>query len=100
MAALLSHSATAALVTLEFPTYKAPSLGGPPWAVRPAFYVALLATPGRQISYGEDCVVEGLEDEDKVEVAPGGLRRYAHFRPARTFEISGGTDWIGVWRHV
>ncbi|KAL1310485.1 hypothetical protein AAFC00_000775 [Neodothiora populina] len=111
-------SPTGRLVCLEFPTYKAPSLGGPPWAVRPAFYVALLSRPGEAIEYDDGGnlkngyeydeqvgLVKRTEREAGVEVVEGvertekGLLRVAHWRPERTHEIGKETDWISVWRH-
>ena len=96
MSQLLSPSGR--LICLEFPTYKAPSLGGPPWAVRPAFYVAYLSRPGESIEYGEDAVLEGF-DEERPERSRDGLVRMAHWQPERSHEIGQGTDWISVWKH-
>jgi SAM-dependent methyltransferase len=89
------------LVCLEFPTYKPPSTGGPPWALPPQMYLAHLTRPGDILPYGEDG--ELLESKLK-EPNKKGLQRIAHFQPQRTHEIGYSqdgkvTDWIGVWRH-
>lgn len=83
---------------LEFPTYKEPSSLGPPWAVRPAFYLAYLSRPGEDIEYGEDAVIKGFQ-EDKLERTEEGLIRVAHWQPEKTHEVGKGTDWISVWKH-
>lgn len=89
------------LVCLEFPTYKAPSTGGPPWALPPEVYKAHLKRPGEELPYSEDG--ELLISELK-EPLRNGLKCIAHFQPRRTHEIGYSqdgavTDWIGVWEH-
>lgn len=89
------------LVCLEFPTYKPPSSGGPPWALPPRIYEAHLPRPGQELAYGED----GELLEDKLgEPCKNGIERIAHFQPAKTHPIGYNaegkvTDWIGVWSH-
>ncbi|KAA6414026.1 MAG: thiol methyltransferase [Lasallia pustulata] len=80
MSQLLAPAPAANLICLEFPTYKDPSLGGPPFGLSPAVYVEHLSHPGE-------------------ELPPGGLERVAHWQPERTHEIGKGTDWVSVWRH-
>lgn len=89
------------LVCLEFPTYKSPSAGGPPWALPPKVYMAHLPRPGEEIQYGED---GELLDTRLGKPSVNGLERLEHFQPEKTHEIgydSDGkmTDWIGVWAH-
>jgi len=86
------------LICLEFPTHKAPSAGGPPWAVRPVDYVAYLSKPGEKVEYDEEGFVTGW-DEEKPERNENGLVRIAHFQPERTHETGKGTDWISAWKH-
>ncbi|KAK5020050.1 hypothetical protein LTR60_000885 [Cryomyces antarcticus] len=94
---LLSPSASSNLICLEFPTYKPPNTGGPPWALPPAVYVQHLSRPGDLVSYGEDGHIEEPEDPPKRNEV--GLVRIAHWQPEHTHEIGKGTDWVGVWRH-
>lgn len=87
------------LVCLEFPTYKPVSAGGPPWAVRPAYYIAYLSKPGEEVQFTEDGEVVGGVDEENPERSGRGLVRAAHWQPERTHEIGKGTDWISIWKH-
>jgi len=86
------------LICLEFPTYKSPSAGGPPWAVRPVDYVAYLSKPGEEVQYDQEGFVTGCEEETP-ERNENGLVRVAHFQPQRTHELGKGTDWISAWKH-
>ena len=86
------------LICVEFPTYKPPKTGGPPWACTPLDYVAYLSRPGERVEYDDEGHVTGV-DEESPERSPAGLVRMAHFRPERTHEIGKGTDWVSVWRH-
>jgi hypothetical protein len=94
-------SAGGRLVCLEFPTYKEPSTGGPPWALPPKIYLAHLPRPGDELPYGDD----GSLLEDKLEAPSGkGLQRIEHFTPKRTHGIGYNaqgevTDRVGVWAH-
>jgi hypothetical protein len=88
-------------VCVEFPTYKPPSTGGPPWALPPKIYMAHLQRPGEELPYAED---GELEESKLGEPSKTGLQRIAHFQPKRTHEIGYNaegkvTDWIGVWTH-
>jgi hypothetical protein len=88
------------IVCVEFPTYKPPSTGGPPWALPPKIYAAHLPRPGQELPYSADNG-ELLEAElDK----PIGVVRIAHFQPSRTHKIGYSaegkvTDWVSVWAH-
>lgn len=89
------------VVCVEFPTYKPPSTGGPPWALPPKIYLAHLTRPGLELPYAED---GGLEESKLGEKSKEGLVRLEHFQPARTHQIGYGadgkvTDWIGIWAH-
>lgn len=89
------------LVCLEFPTYKEPSTGGPPFGLPPKVYTAILPRPGVEMKYSD----EG--DLIETELGPPsekGLKQIAHFKPKRTHQIGYAedgtiTDWIGVWVH-
>ncbi|PBP17545.1 OTU-like cysteine protease [Diplocarpon rosae] len=89
------------LVCIEFPTYKPPSTGGPPWALPPHVYLAHLSRPGEQVPYAED----GVLDESKLgEASKTGLVRAEHFQPKRThqigYDVEGKvTDWVSIWMH-
>lgn len=86
------------LVCLEFPTYKPPSTGGPPWAVRPNEYVAYLSKPGQKVQYDSEGLIVGVNEENPDRDSLG-LVRTAHWKPARTHEIGKDTDWMSVWTH-
>ena len=94
MAKLLSPEGR--LVCIEFPTYKDPAEGGPPWALPPEVYEAHLSKPRKGIPYDDNGKV--ILDNGAGEVDKEGLIRVAHFKPERTFEVGKGTDWISVWR--
>lgn len=81
------------LVCLEFPTYKDPSTGGPPFALPPEVYEMLLPYPGEDIKYN----AEGHVVKEDKKPTEKGLIRLAHWQPDRTHEVGAGTDWIGVW---
>ncbi|PBP16007.1 thiol methyltransferase [Diplocarpon rosae] len=89
------------LVCIEFPTYKPPSSGGPPWALPPHVYLAHLSRPGEQVPYTED----GVLDESKLgNPSKTGLVRAEHFQPKRThqigYDVEGKvTDWVSIWTH-
>lgn len=83
------------LICVEFPTYKDPASGGPPWALPPDVYVAHLGHPGEDIPYDESGKVK--IDESKP-VSSGGFTRAAHWQPERTHEVGKGTDWVSIWR--
>jgi len=88
-------------VCLEFPTYKPPSTGGPPWALPPHIYTAHLPRPGEELLYGED---GELVESTLGEPSKNGLQCIAHFQPNRTHKIGYTedgkvTDWISIWTH-
>ena len=94
MSSLLSP--TGRLICLEFPTYKPPSTGGPPWALPPVVYEEILTRPGEEIQYNKEgnVVVQTLvKDNAKA------LVRIAHWQPERTHKVGKGTDWVGIWKH-
>jgi hypothetical protein len=72
------------LICVEWPSYKDPKAGGPPWPLPPYIYTAHLPRPGQE------------ESKD-------GLHRIAHFHPKRTHNagvVDGTiTDYVGVWKH-
>ncbi|KAL2073648.1 hypothetical protein VTL71DRAFT_10974 [Oculimacula yallundae] len=89
------------VVCVEFPTYKPPSTGGPPWALPPKVYLAHLMRPGEELPYAED---GELEESKLGEPSKNGLVRVAHFQPERTHQIGYNaegkvTDWVSVWMH-
>lgn len=90
------------LICLEFPTYKEPSTGGPPWALPPKIYMAHLPRPGEELPYEED---GDLLEEKLGPPNAKGLVRIAHFQPKETHKIGYDengkmTDWMSVWAHV
>ncbi|OCL08883.1 putative thiol methyltransferase [Glonium stellatum] len=94
MSSLLSP--TGRLICLEFPTYKPPSTGGPPWALPPIVYEEILTRPGEEIQYdSEGNVVVQTPARDNAKA----LVRIAHWQPERTHEVGRGTDWVGIWKH-
>lgn len=96
MSQLLSTDASARLVCLEFPTFKEPHTGGPPFGLRPEVYVAHLGHPGERLPYTD----AGYPNEANEGVPEDGkLERIAHWQPERTHSVGQGTDWIGIWRH-
>ncbi|KAG9243255.1 thiol methyltransferas-like protein [Calycina marina] len=92
---------TGKLICLEFPTYKPPSTGGPPWALPPKIYMAHLPRPGEKLLYEED---GDLLESKLGEPSNRSLTRIEHFQPQRTHNVGYGedgkvTDWISVWSH-
>lgn len=90
------------VVCIEFPTYKPPSTGGPPWALPPKVYMGHLPRPGEELSYSED---GDLQEQKLREPSKDGLKRIEHFQPKRTHEIGYNaegrvTDWVSVWVHA
>jgi methyl halide transferase len=84
------------LICLEFPSYKAPSTGGPPWAVRPEVYIEHFKRPGEKVPYDAEGFVvqeEGVKENDYA------LERIAHWKAERTHAIGEGTDRVSLWRH-
>jgi len=91
------------LVCCEFPTYKDPKTGGPPWALYPEMYLALLGRPGNALTYDSDGRVL-LDEMDKKKLEAGealsedGMARMTHWQPKKTHKIGENTDWIGIWQ--
>lgn len=90
MSQLLAAAPAGNLICLEFPTYKDPSLGGPPFALSPAVYVEHLSHPGEQLAYDDK---GHIKQNPLRRASPGGLERVAHWQPERTHEIGRGSDW-------
>ncbi|KAH8821087.1 thiol methyltransferase-like protein [Xylogone sp. PMI_703] len=89
------------VVCIEFPTYKAPSTGGPPWGLPPKVYTGHLERPGEELPYDDE---KGLLEDQLGPPTPSGLKRIAHFQPKRTHQIGYDeegkvTDWLSVWAH-
>ena len=89
------------VVCIEFPTYKAHSTGGPPWALPPKVYMGHLLRPGQELPYSEE---DGLLEEKLGSPSKNGLQLLDHFQPKRTHEIGYSaegkvTDWVSVWAH-
>ncbi|KAL8739187.1 MAG: hypothetical protein Q9181_000078 [Wetmoreana brouardii] len=96
MCQLLASRPVGHLICLEFPTYKEPSTGGPPFGLTPDTYVEHLGHPGDELPYDEDGHVKvGSHGQPK----PDGLERLDHWQPVRTHEIGKGTDWVSIWSH-
>ena len=92
---------------LEFPTWKNPGAGGPPYGLRPEFYIAHLGQPGAQIAYKDDgYLVETPDTAGKADPVNGNsgkkLERIAHFRAERTHDygVAENVDFISVWHHA
>jgi hypothetical protein len=94
MAELLSDNGR--LICLEFPSYKDPSSGGPPWGLSPEVYEQLFLRPGDLIKYDDKGYV--IKDESRM-ASSTALTRIAHWQPERTHEVGKGTDWVSIWRH-
>ncbi|KAL8775036.1 MAG: hypothetical protein Q9209_000515 [Squamulea sp. 1 TL-2023] len=93
---LLATDPPGCLICLEFPTYKDPSLGGPPFGLTPQTYLEHLGHPGEKLPYDEfGHVLAGSQRQPKSD----SLERLDHWQPERTHEIGKGTDWVSVWRH-
>jgi hypothetical protein len=67
----LVKPSTGLLICLEYPLYKDPETGGPPWGVTAELYEQLLA--------------EGFE-------------KVIRYKPERAHPIGMGSDHISVWR--
>lgn len=95
MSQLLAPAPAGNLICLEFPTYKDPALGGPPFALSPAVYVEHLSHPGEELPYDD----KGYVKQNPLRRAsPGALERVAHWQPERTHEVGQGTDWASSVR--
>lgn len=96
MSTLLAPASKGHLICLEFPTYKDPSTGGPPWAVRPETYIQHLSRPGEEVPYDEQGFVKDDADGKPNDKA---LERVAHWKAERTHEIGKGHDCVSIWQH-
>lgn len=89
------------LVCLEFPLYKDPKIGGPPFGMNAEAYVAHLSRPGEELKYNEKGYPEGTEEDFvKGRNVEKGLERVERWKPERTHKIGEGTDHVSVWKHV
>jgi len=87
------------LLCLEFPTYKEPHTGGPPFGLDSNVYLAHLGRPGETLAYTEEGYPEDKYYHGDVETASTGLVRVDYWAPERTFDIGKGTDKMSVWMH-
>lgn len=85
------------IICIEFPTYKDPSTGGPPFSLPPQVYYEHLSHPGKDVPYDEYGHVKTGSVEDE---GPAVLERIAHYQPTRTHKVGKGTDWVSIWRHL
>jgi len=92
---LIAAHSESALICVEFPTYKEPSTGGPPFGVPSNLYVAHLEHPGVEQPYDGD---GNLIMNEVKETGAAGLRRVAHWLAVRTHEVGAGTDWVSIWK--
>ena len=94
---LTSHHSESRLVCLEFPTYKEPSTGGPPFGVASSVYEAHLCHPGAEQPYDDhgNILVEKVEPVKQI-----GFRRIAHWQANRTHDVGKNTDWVSIWKMV
>lgn len=95
MSQLLGPAPHSNLICIEFPTYKPPSTGGPPFGSPPEAYMAHLSHPGEQIDGLDNTLDQSPED---------ALVRVAHWQPKRTHEVgkddNGNVrDFVAIWRH-
>ena len=93
MSELLAPGGT--LICLEFPTYKDPSTGGPPWGLTSGTYEMLLPFPGEEPEYDSKGYV--VKQEGRSPNAKGLVRR-AHWKAERTHPIGQGTDHVSLWQ--
>ncbi len=96
---LLNRSSEARLICVEFPTYKAPSTGGPPFGLTPDVYVSHLSRPGEHVPYTPQGYPEESSSSKEGIDGKSGLVRLDHWQPERTHAIGKGTDWVSVWTH-
>lgn len=96
MLQLLTTDPPGYLICLEFPTYKDPSIGGPPFGLTPQTYLEHLSRPGEKLPYGESGHVQ---EESSGSPTSDSMERLQHWQPQRTHEIGKGTDWMSIWRH-
>ncbi|PYH98623.1 putative thiol methyltransferase [Aspergillus ellipticus CBS 707.79] len=92
---LLSSLPGSVMICVEFPTFKALSQGGPPYAMPSPVYVAHLGHPGKEIPYDE----AGIPKESCEGGGPG-LQRVGHWKAVRSHPMGKNTDWVSVWKHA
>lgn len=101
---LLAPGPESRLLAVEFPTYKSPDTGGPPFGLSPEVYVAHLSRPGEDLpyegGYPNPSSYNQLETGDSASNGSFALARIGHWQPERTHPIGKGTDWVSVWRHA
>ncbi|KAL8833295.1 MAG: hypothetical protein Q9170_004354 [Blastenia crenularia] len=91
MSQLLSSRPQGHLVCLEYPTYKDPATGGPPFGLTPQTYVEHLNHPGEEIPYDE---AGHVEVRSQIEQKPESLERMDHWHPEKVHETGSQTDNI------
>ncbi|OAA63449.1 Thiopurine S-methyltransferase [Niveomyces insectorum RCEF 264] len=96
-AQLASPRAETRLICLEFPTFKEPSSGGPPFSAPPSVYLAHLSHPGKEQEYDHEGKL--LNERDENTVGPR-FQKIAHWQPDRTHDVGRGTDWVSVWAFI
>ncbi|KAI9731980.1 MAG: hypothetical protein M1834_004431 [Cirrosporium novae-zelandiae] len=87
---------TGVLICVQFPSYKPPNSGGPPWGLPSSVYVEHLTHPGEELKYDEN---DNVIEEVGRPVNEKRLHRVAYWQPERTHEIGKGSDWVSVWKH-
>ncbi|KAL8675365.1 MAG: hypothetical protein Q9168_000196 [Polycauliona sp. 1 TL-2023] len=96
MLQLLTMNPPGHLICLEFPTYKDPSIAGPPFGLTPQTYLEHLSHPGKRLPYDDSGHVQ---PGSQASPASDSFQRLHHWQPERTHEIGKGTDWMSIWRH-
>ena len=104
MSQLLAAQPFGRLVCLEWPNYKNPSTGGPPFGLKPDVYLAHLGRPGEDLpytpeGYPDDSPYDGQRYSQSSNITPG-LNRLDHWQPERTHPAGKGSDWVSVWAHA
>ena len=95
MSQLLAEEGIGKLICLEFPTYKDPLTGGPPYGLTPMTYIEHLSHPGKEVPYDNAGHVKEGRSQD---CAAESFERIGHWQPERTHAIGKGTDWVSIWR--
>lgn len=94
MSKLLDSDSASRLVCLEFPLFKDPNTGGPPFGLQPEVYIAHLSNPGSQVPYDE----KGYSNADAQDNIGGALERIVRWKPDRTHPIGKDTDHVSIWK--
>lgn len=99
MSQLLSRNPGAALICLEYPLYKPPLAGGPPFGLSSEMYEQHLSRPGKVLDYDtEGHVLAEIDGAGNPIRDDNGLVRVMHYVPARTHAVGKEKDWISVWK--